>query len=430
MPTFNRFPSLIFCVLISLALGLMPGCGGREQVRLGPPEPFSEAELERNQARYGELEGLLRERETITRVGLLADHLQERGQGDVGAVAELLQSQAIGIGQVEAALLVRFWTTYAPEAAAQWAMSSKVSVDLRLTVLCTMVEAWASFDPEGVRPVVAQYLIYPSELVPPAILVAYVKGWYASGQPGLIAYLKGLEPSTARSRSLTEYTRQNLGKNGFDLTAQALLDYPRDDYRFRSLLWRQAAPELMRNDRTKALEFCAAHCDKFEGTFVRQNIARQWMLEDDVNRVEVMEWLSAAPAGRELNNSLRVASEIWEERDNAGLSEWGYVLLDSEVEPWHSAALPAVVRSLSRTDLPAALALAQNIQPQSLRETSLVRSGRLFFEQDPEAAEAWIETADLTPGLKARIRQLPLPGSDSGEDAQRTEPGAFRVERP
>ena len=215
----NTARAFVFLLTLSTGVGigwaLAQGKADRQ-----PPVPRNLLELEQDQALYGELRGLLLEPETLTRVALLSAKLSEMGPEDLDSVVGLLESNALGLGQVEAALLVRFWVTHDPEGAAEWVTSSRVPVPVRLTVLCALVETWASFDPEAPLPIVEKYLVYPSDLVPPAVLSAYVRGWYASGQPGVLDYLRALDPSKSRSRGLTTYARASLGDIGFDGTAR------------------------------------------------------------------------------------------------------------------------------------------------------------------------------------------------------------------
>ncbi|MAJ61293.1 MAG: hypothetical protein CBC48_15920 [bacterium TMED88] len=391
---------LTLCIGVGVGWALAQGKAGPQ-----PPAPRNLVELERDQALYGELRGLLLEPETLTRVALLSAELSKMGPEDLDSVAAVLESNALGLGQVEAALLVRFWVTYDPEGAAGWATSSRVQVPVRLTVLCALVETWASFDPEAPIPIVDKYLVYPSDLVPPAVLSAFVRGWYASGQPGVLEYLRALEPSKSRSRGLTTYARASLGDVGFDGTAQILLDYPREDYRFRSQLWRYAAPEMLREDREKALAFCSAYCDRFEGAFVRVRLSREWMNEPDVVPLEVMEWLSAAPAGQERDFAVQQALEIWSIDDRESLADWGLELVQAPVEPWLYPGLAIVAAAVAYEDPYQAIELVQQVKPESARNQALARIGTFFIRNDPEEAEVWLTTAGLPSSVVARIRQ-------------------------
>ncbi|MDG2049117.1 MAG: hypothetical protein P8M78_03040 [Myxococcota bacterium] len=396
----------VLLILVVLCLGLGVGWAvGRRNTGPQPPTPRTPAEVERDQALSGELRGLLLERDTLTRVALLSAKLSELGPEDLGSVVELLESHALGLGQVEAALLVRFWVSYDPQGAAEWSTSSRVDVAIRLAVLCAVIETWASFDPEGPRQLVEEYLSFPSDLVPPTVLGAYVRGWYASGQPGVLGFLRTLEPSKARSRALTTFARQSLGDVGFDATAQLLLDYPPDDYRFRTQLWRYAAPEMLREDRAKTLAFCSAYCDRFGSSFVRQRLAREWMRQPDVVPAEVMEWLSNAKAGQERDFAVQQAVEIWAIDDQEGLADWGFELAQDEVEPWLYPGLAVIGSAVALQDPAVGIRLANQIRPEEQRHSALVRIGVGFIRNDPEAAEIWLESARLPPAAKDRIRQ-------------------------
>ena len=391
---------LTLCIGVGVGWALAQGKADRQ-----PPAPRNLLELERDQALYGDLRGLLLEPETLARVALLSAKLAEMGAEDLDSVVALLESNALGIGQVEAALLVRFWVSYDPEGAAEWATSSRVQVPVRLTVLCTLVETWASFDPEAVLPIVDKYLVYPSDLVPPAVLSAYVRGWYASGQPGVLEYLRALDPSKSRSRGLTTYARASLGGVGYDGTAQILLDYPREDYNFRSQLWRYAAPEMLREDHEKTMAFCSAYCDRFEGAFVRVRLARQWMNQPDVVPQEVMEWISAAPAGQERDFAVQQALEIWSIDDRESLANWGLELVQTPIDPWLYPGLVIVAAAVAYEDPTQAIELVAQIKPENARNLGLERIGTFFLRNNPEEAESWLATASLPPSVVARIRE-------------------------
>ncbi|MCH2184696.1 hypothetical protein MK280_02375 [Myxococcota bacterium] len=418
-----------FLFFVTLLIGVGVGWAlGRGEADPRPPARRTIAELERDQAMYGELRGLLLEPETLTRVSLLSAELSNMGPEDLDSVAALLESHALGLGQIEAALLVRFWVTHDAEGASEWATSSRVSIPIRLAVLCALIETWASIDPEGPLPIVNEYLVFPSDLVPPAVLSSYVRGWYASGQPGVLEYLRTLEPSKARSRALTTFARQSLGGIGFDETAQILLDYPREDYQFRSQLWRYAAPEMLREDREKTLAFCAAYCDRFEGAFVRQRLAREWMNSPNVVPLEVMDWLSVAPAGQERDFAVQQALEIWTRDDSEALAEWGLELAQDQVDPWLYPGLAIVAAAVAHQDPYTAIELVEQIKPESARNMGLNRIGTFFMRNDPEEAEVWLTTASLPPSVVAGIRKNAVdpPLAEVKEPAQPV-PSSVRV---
>ncbi len=67
------------------------------------------------------------------------------------------------------------------------------------------------------------------------------------------------------------------------------------------------------------------------------------------------------------------------------------------------AAIGGFVTRLAWEDPLSAIGWANEITDQSLQEKALVNAGRAYRQREPEAAEAWMETAPISANAKQQI---------------------------
>lgn len=369
-----------------------------------PPEPRSPEEVEQAIEKMGELRGILLERNLLKRAELLAERLGQMGEDDVLAVETMLRAGAVGLGSVEAGLLTRFWGMYDPEDAAMWATTRAVPVGVRPIVTESAIEAWAASDPENARPFMEKLVSRMQGPSAEAAQDAFVRGWFATDEPGLVDYIRDQGDDVPALRNLTTLVQQRLHRDGWDATIAWLDGLPEDNPRFKRSVFRQAAPELFRFDREATLAWCEANCDGPYGEHTRAIIGRQWAAEDGRG---AMAWVASAPAGDERDRAVWAVYADWRRSDPDGLDAWIDAMGPDGIEPWFYPAVDRVAMAKSWDYPYEAYAWADKIPMEDRKELALITITRRFREVDEAGAEAWLAQSSLSEEAKEKARTLP-----------------------
>lgn len=343
---------------------------------------------------------VLLEPDDFARARRLSTLLPTLGSESVPEARRALESPAVDRRAVEIALLLRFWATHDPAGASDWALSRSPR-GLRSSSLAVAIETWARADPNAA---LAWIRATPpsTEIGSEAIEVALIRGWFDSNHSGLEDYIRNLGPSFERQRALASLARRSIQRNGPGVLvswAEALPDEPR---RFKLAAFRQVASELaQRTDPAAAVAWCEAHCDGPFGSNVRKLVAMRWAARDGP---AAFEWLATAPAGAERDRAVQDAFLAWLRTDREAALGWVEASSSEGIEPWLRPALDLYAVSISDERPIEALSWAAQINDDTRRETAFIAIARRWREQDPSAAEAWVEQSPLSEKARERVR--------------------------
>jgi hypothetical protein len=378
---------------------------GYEAGRVKPlPIPRTPEEVARAIELRGELRGILLERNAIVRGAALATRLSELGPDAAPTVAQLLRAGSVGLGAPEAALLTRFWAQYDPEAATEWALRRAEPNSIRPTVAEAAMEAWASADPAAARVMAEIYLAHAVGPTTDSIRSALVRGWSASGQPGLVEYIYDLGVTVDQGDMVAVLVSERLHRDGPDATIEFLRSLPDEDTRFKRDFSRELAPRLAQLDLQKALEWCETECDSIDATHTRAKIARQWAKDD---RLAAMEWASTGLAGTERDRAVRELFDDWLYADIEGLKAWLKQFQPETAPPWFRVLVGRVAVLRAFSDPHEAYRWAALIRDDEQRELTMITITRRYREVDDAGARAWLEQSPLSE--EARQKALTYP---------------------
>lgn len=391
-------------VLLILGFGLGYSLALEAGSAKPPPRPRTPEEVARAVETMGELRGILLERNVMARAERLAHRLGEMGSDDVLAVSKLLNAGAVGLGSAEAALLARFWGMYDAKAAAEWATMRAAPIGVRPIVGEATIEAWAASDPVAARAFMEKVAARMSGPAAEAVQYAFVRGWFASGEPGLEEYIYSQGDDVPALQNLTTLIQERLHRDGLEATIAWLDAFPDDNPRFKRSAFRQAAPELFKYDRAAALAWCEQNCDGPFGEHTRAIIGRQWALEDGLS---AMMWVRSSPPGAERERAVWSVYQDWRRSDEAELDAWVDAMGPEGVEPWFYPAVDRIAMDKSWDHPLEAYQWAALIPADDRRELALITITRRYREVDEAGAEAWLAQSSLSEEAKENARTLP-----------------------
>ncbi len=391
-------------ILLLLGFGLGYSLGLEADSPKAPPAPRTREEVARAVETMGDLRGILAERNVMKRAERLAARLGEMGSDDVLAVSKLLRAGAVGLGSAEASLLTRFWGMYDPKAAAEWSATRSVPIGVRPIVTESAIEAWAASDPVAGREFMDKFVARMTGPVADSAHAAYVRGWFASGVPGLEEFIYSLGDDIPGLQDLTTLIQERLHRDGFEATVTWLDEFPGDPPRFKRSVFRQAAPELFKYDRAGALTWCEKNCDGPFGEHARAIIARQWALEDGQS---AMMWVASAPPSEERDRAVWAVYQEWRVSDSDELDVWLDAMGPDGIPPWFHPAVDRVAMAKAWDYPLEAYRWAAKIPQDDRRELALISITHRYREVDPAGAEAWLAQSPLSEEAREKARTFP-----------------------
>lgn len=379
------------------------------------PEPRATVPATVAPAAEGAILDALREPDPFKRAQRLSHLLPIVGPAGVPEIAEALRNPSVDIGGAEIALLTRGWALHDPDAAVNWA-SGSAPFGLRLAALLPAAELWAKNDPQKALGRLAPLMIIPG-VNTRALQIAFVRGWFDSGEPGLAEYIRDLGVGFERQRALAAFARRLIQREGVEVAmrwAESLSDD--ESGKFKLNAFRQFGSELTQADPEAGAAWCEAHCDGPYGSEVRMMVGMRWAAQDGP---AAMAWLSGAPEGRERDSALRDAYRRWLQVDRAEAHAWVESIGRENAEPWFGAIAEMYAQWVSKEDPREAMEWVDIVSDPKRQEQAYVRVARAWRETDEAAAEAWLAQSPLSEGARARVRKdLRKPNVKPPEKAQ------------
>ena len=400
-------------LLWSLALAGAPG----ELAAQSVSGDSGKAEAGAAAAHGATISELLADADPYSRVRRLAQRLPDLDRDALPELRMALEGASLGMGIAEFELLVRTWARLEPLDATRWALSLEVP-RYRYPAIDAAVEVWAEVDPTEA---VAQVTLAAQSAVreeAQTVQLALVRGWFRSDRPGLEAYMKGLGSGVQQQRSILGFAIELQRAEGSDAVARWAASLSEEEPRYKRAAYRQVTTALAWVDPEGSERWCDAHCDGPYGRSLRTAIVRVRMRTGE-DEARILRWVIGAPAGRSRDHALGSAFQMWAQEDREAAIRWMEEKLSEDPEPpWLVALHGPFARQLAAISPPEAIAWAERVESDSARQELLVRISRRWLREDPEAAEAWLESSTLPPAARRRARNLKLPDylprADSG----------------
>lgn len=348
------------------------------------------------------IEAVLDEPDRLRRAQRLAVLLQTIDDSQLPVAKRILMNEMSdpNLDLFEADLLAYYWARHEPEAAARWALFVSPPA-YKVAVTEPTMTAWAKLDPEAA----ATQLQALATINSPNLQVAekaLVRGWYASGKPGLLEYIRNLGVGYSRQRALLVYAEELLRDEGVDAVRAWAEGIPEDEPKFKLAAYRQVATALGRHSFEAGTGWCDAHCEGPQGSNLMGLVAFETVKHDGP---ATMEWLSTKPALKhDRRNALRDAFSSWRRHDQEGLFAWIESVGPENVEPWLEPVIEVYGMALA-SEPDRAFVWADTLSDPKQREAVLIMVARRWLKDDPEAAEAWLATSGLSEQAIEKVRE-------------------------
>jgi hypothetical protein len=344
---------------------------------------------------------ILDERDPFVRIRRLAEILPTLDPSAVGQVAELVTDPSLDLGVAEVALLVESWAVHDAKAAAHWALFD-CPHGRKAGAIESAFTRLAGEDPQAAIAELRDFLAIPGPFGEVAE-VALVRGWFASGKPGLVEYIHGLGLGFNRQRAVSAYARALAKRDGMQAALAWAESIPDDDIDFQKDALRQTGWAVSMLDPVAAAKWCDRVCpERPEALSLRAMIAQRW---GAIDGPAAMEWVSQPPLDREQRWAVKGAFNGWWVEDREGFEKWLDELAQAdEVDPWLHPALEIYAASISTEDPRKALAWAARIEDPPTQERTLMNVARMWRRADQAAADEWLEQSPLSEESRQAVR--------------------------
>lgn len=346
------------------------------------------------------LADVLRDEDPYSRARRLGTLLPTLGPEATAAVKPTLEDRMLQPKAGEIALLLRYWATHEPEAAARWAKGDALPM-YRNVAIYSALEAWAEVDPQAATRVAWGWAKGDLGTIVP---LALVQGWYARNDPPeLRRFLSQLPMGIPRQRAVSIYAAALIRTQGPEAAMRWAESLPDDDEVYKLDAFRRVVSALSQRDLESALRWCDTQCDGPYGKNMRSLIASNWATNEDP--AAPMAWLSSAPPGPERDLAVRIVFAQWARTDREAALAWMAAQhATGEPQEWLRPTYPVYARTLS-VDAPAdAIPFAEQIEDDLTREHTLVGIVRVWLALDEAAAEEWLAQASLSEKAMEKVR--------------------------
>jgi hypothetical protein len=339
------------------------------------------------------------------RARAVAAVLDEAGPGDVEALWNAVQTSGSSIDPISLVLFADWWASFDPEAAYHRAIYWQFrDVD---AAIFAIVRRWASQDPDAARAAVE---LISDDRRSGLALEALLLGWAERGpRQDTWDYLERMPVGILRQKGIQVLLSHMLATEGVDPTIEFVEALPDDALgRFKLQAFRRAGIALARHAPKRATHFAKQHSSSPHGDGVLRLVARTRV---GLEGAPGIEWLLAAPPGRERDDAMSKAYRKWLNTDRKSAVAW---LKEAKPDPALEPALVLLVGIESRGDPSAAQATLARIEDPGLRQDAQLRLARAWLALDRAAATEWLAQSGLPEELRSQLLegrvQLPTIG--------------------
>jgi len=370
---------VIAAALVALLVGLLLG------------RAFVPAAGEEVAAAPSELREVLAEADTLRRVGGLSAYLAKAEPEQLPEIQAAIESLGIDGTDVEPVLFVEWWGSFDPAAALDWASAPERTAFIGLRPAALRV--WARADgPEALTRARDGGDRNRVALAREAALI----GWDESLDPGLVDYVLGLREESLREQALPIIARRRVVTLGFDGAIQWLRTLPGISPALAGQLRGELVVSGASIDPEAVARWVTPLISGDKPTGLPLRVGTRWARIDPA---AAMEWLGTLPEGPDRLNGLEETYRDWLYLDAEGAMAWMEGHLGKS---WLEPATTLYARRLSERDPERALEVVGAFERTDERNTTQIMILRGWLQRDREAAEAWMESADLPPSVRER----------------------------
>lgn len=387
--------SLLSICLVSLLVSI--ACSP-EQTGSATSSASSAADI--SQLAESDLKSILLEPDRLDRVEALLLKLRQTGLDEAGALGALTRDRNLPMRELERVLLVSRWAQLDPAGATEWAVRG-TSGELRKAASREAAFRWASVDPEAL---VQAYDINQMANGVPELVVGLVEGWHESGKTGLDDYIRDFGRGETRQRAIDARVRLVVR----DRTPEDAMAWARaasGDREFRRSVYSRIGAELVEVDPKWSVQWCEEVCETDPGAQVASLVGPRWAETDGPG---AMAWLFTQKDEVETWATIRATFRRYLIANKEEAIAW---LLGQDralfQEQRFQGPLGMVLNEFAWRDADQAMELSQYLTSKRERNVARITIARRFLIRDPEAAEAWLGTVELTEEQIATAREIP-----------------------
>jgi hypothetical protein len=386
----------LFTIALGAALFAGSGCGPREDGLASAP----------GAAAHDSVLSALRKSDALERSAALAATFEQLGPADVPEVRRAFRNAQFSVALGDRVLLAHWWGRHDPNGALEWARRELESPQIVEIAL----EEFAAVDPDAAQ--------RELQSLPPqrklALGQALIRGWFRSGKPGLVEYIRSHEYGIQQAQLLSAYLRALMGRDGPDaVTAWARSLPPELSQRDREMAYQRVTATLASLDPALAFGFALEHFRGESGAGLMQIVAAPWGRSDGLAAVTKMSQLGDGP---QKLAGVDTAWRAWLKVDRPAALDFAASSVD---EPWFDRSLEYYARIIGVRDGPReGMKLADTIRDPVLKQDAYVKIARYWRGSDEQAVREWLKTVDL-PKIAHEQIWYELPGAPGHSAAMR-----------
>lgn len=400
---------------IALAVFLIVGVGACDSQPTGSPiEPNMEVD------RFGPaVQRALADPSLLRGTQRLAQLLDRLPPDQLDDVRLVFEAEGYALDELELDLFFHAWARIDPAAAVDHARTFSWETK-RGPVLAAAIQGWALQDPQAAREVVDD-LYNPRSPLSRPLYEGLVLGWASSGEPGLEAYVSGMDRAfkSGAGAQLVAARARHLGAQGLGPWADAFLADLEDDPDFAREVFRRVTKSLARRDPVTATAWADRHEETELGSAAVALVAEYGTARDPDH---VFEWIESKETagdddGAKHAHAVRQGARRWLAADHDGMREF---LTSHTLTSLHDPAVAefavSLVRARGAAAVPEGLEWAEKIGDPVMRNGALGAIAARWIRHDPKAAEIWLEQSPLGETARQKVRKTvgPKPGERQG----------------
>ena len=140
--------------------------------------------------------------------------------------------------------------------------------------------------------------------------------------------------------------------------------------------------------------------DKSDSYMVSKAVLGSWLLEDQDAAIDW--WINQRGSDRSLDHKLGQLVQAWSESDTFSAAEW---LAGQELTDDHARAVQSLSQKLSQQDPERAFSWAEAITSDSARKSALRYAYRMWFQKNPDAAQAALDSLDVDESFRTSLAE-------------------------
>jgi len=320
-----------------------------------------------------------------------AAHMNRLNADNLEQTLNVIESSGRRLSNFELELLMLAWCKFDPAGAFESALLDTTRDGRRAVGAATY--AWATYDPVAAR---SALLGLGGDRLEDFLLGRFVAGWVdGGGLAGATEFARDTPKGPGR-QFLTGVIATRLAERSAAEAVRWAEAAPTRDG-FKKLAFAKTAAALSRTEPAAAAAWLKRHVDAPYADGCTWILAWNWV---ESAPKPTFEWLATLPPGSRRAEAVRKAFAFWREKDPEAAEDWlGAQSPSMTLDP---AVHIVVVEQLEESPA-AALSWTRRIYDKGRRERMMVKVGKSWMREDPEAAKQWLSTSGLPLGARRAI---------------------------